>query len=135
MVATRMDKRVAPTPSHIVFELHSPDLALPADIGVYVRAKLIAKLAKFGRQVTELLVHLKDVNGARGGVDKSCHVEVRLAGREPVNIEERHEDLRAAIDLAVERAAEAVHRHLDRPRSKRLSKGRKLLRRIKTASP
>ena len=59
----------------------------------------------------------------------------RLAGREPVNIEERHEDLRAAIDLAVERAAEAIHRHLERTRSKRLSKGRRLVRRIKTASP
>jgi putative sigma-54 modulation protein len=131
MVATRMDKRVAPDSTHIVFELHAQELTVPADVGIYIRAKLIAKLAKFARQVTELVVHLKDVNGARGGVDKSCHVEVRLAGRQPVNIEERHVDLRAAIDLAIERAAEGVHRHLERPRSKSLSKGRKLIRRIK----
>jgi putative sigma-54 modulation protein len=135
MVATRLDKRVDPDATHIVFELHSPEMHLPPDLTAYVKAKLVTKLAKFGRQVTELLVHLKDVDGARGGVEKSCHIEARLVGREPVNIEERHEDLRAAIDLAVLRATEAVHRHLERTRSKRLSKGRKLVRRTKSASP
>jgi ribosome-associated translation inhibitor RaiA len=132
MVATRMDRRVAVDVAHIEFELHSPELPLPPDVAAYVRAKLLAKLAKFGHRVTELLVHIKDVNGARGGVDKSCHIEARLVGAEPVNIEERHEDLRAAIDLAIDRAAQAVHRHLERARRKPLSKGRKLVRRIKT---
>jgi ribosomal subunit interface protein len=131
-----MEKRVPPDwTSHLVFEIHSPDLPLPADVSAYVRAKLVAKLAKFAHHVTELLVHLKEVSAARGGTDKACHVEVRLAGQEPVNVEERDEDLRAAIDLAVERTAEAVHRHLERTRSKRLNRGRKLVRRNKSASP
>ena len=66
--------------------------------------------------------------GDRGGVDKHCHIEVRLARVAAVNVEERHEDLRAAIDIAVDRLEEAVHRHLERTRSKSRDRGRKEVR-------
>jgi ribosome-associated translation inhibitor RaiA len=131
-----MDKRVPPEwPRNIAFELHSPEIPLPPDVAAYVRAKLLAKLAKFGHQITDIVVHLKDCAAGHGGVEKCCHIEARLAGLEPVNVEERDEDLRAAIDLAVERTAEAVHRHVERTRSKRLQQGRRLVRRTKIASP
>ena len=110
MVATSMAKRVgsdgAPARS-LAFELHSPDLPLPPDVAEYVRDKL---------------------NGAKGGIDKGCHMEAHLAGHEPVNVEERHEDLRAAIDVAVQRLEEAVHRHLQRTRTVRRDRGRKIVR-------
>jgi len=93
-----------------------------------VRDKLSAKLEKFGRRVMDVVVHVKDMNGGKGGIDKGCHMEAHLAGLEPVNVEERHEDLRAAIDIAVERLAEAVHRHLQRTRTLIRGRGRKLTR-------
>ena len=131
MVATSMAKRVgsdgAPARS-LAFELHSPDLPLPPDVAEYVRDKLSAKLGKFGRQVIDVVVHVKDINGAKGGIDKGCHMEAHLAGHEPVNVEERHEDLRAAIDVAVQRLEEAVHRHLQRTRTVRRDRGRKIVR-------
>jgi ribosomal subunit interface protein len=120
-------------PAEMAFELHSPEMTLSPDLSEYVEAKLRAKLAKFGHRVTEVVVHVRDVARSRGGVDKVCHVEARLAGLEPVNVEERHEDLRAAVDVTAERTAEAVHRHLQRPRTRRLKEGRKLARRAKTA--
>ena len=128
MVATGMARRVgfdgAPARS-LAFELHSPDISLPPDVAAYVRDKLSAKLGKFGRRVMEVVVHFKDVNGDRGGIDKGCHMEARLAGLEPVNVEERHEDLRAAIDIAAERLEEAVHRHLQRNRTLRRERDRR----------
>ena len=131
MVATSMAKRAgsdgAPARS-LGFALHSPDMTLPPDVAEYVRDKLSAKLGKFGRRVMDVVVHFKDMNGDRGGIDKGCHMEARLAGLEPVNVEERHEDLRAAIDIAAERLEEAVHRHLQRTRTLRLNRGRKLTR-------
>jgi putative sigma-54 modulation protein len=129
MVATSMAKRVgsngAPTRS-LAFELHSPDIPLPPDVADYVRDKLSAKLEKFGRRVVDVVVHVKDINGGKGGIDKGCHMEAHLAGLEPVNVEERHEDLRAAIDIAAERLAETVHRHLQRMRTLRRDLGRRL---------
>jgi putative sigma-54 modulation protein len=131
MVATSMAKRVgydgAPA-RPLAFELHSPDIPLPADVAEYVRDKLSAKLGKFGRRVMDVVVHVKDINGAKGGIDKGCHLEARLAGLEPVNVEERHEDLRAAIDIAAQRLEEAVHRHLERAQSRRRDRGREVAR-------
>src|SRR5690242_11583927 len=127
MADTRMD------PAELAFELHSPELTLSPDLSEYVREKMRSKLGKFGHRVTEVVVHIRDEAQARGGVDKVCHVEARLAGLEPVNVEERHEDVRAAIDITADRAAEAVHRHLQRPRTRGLKEARKLARRAKTA--
>jgi len=103
-------------------------MPLPPDVAEYVRDKLSAKLSKFGRRVMDVVVHFKDVNGDRGGIDKGCHMEAHLAGLEPVNVEERHEDLRAVIDIASERLEEAVHRHLQRTRTLRRDRGRRLTR-------
>jgi len=131
MVATSMAKRVgsdgAPARS-LAFELHSPDIPLPSDVAEYVRDKLSAKLGKFGRRVMDVVVHFKNMNGDKGGIDKGCHMEARLAGLEPVNVEERHEDLRAVIDIAAERLEEAVHRHLERSRTWRRDRSRRITR-------
>ena len=128
-MAKRVGSDGAPARS-LAFELHSPDIPLPPDVADYVRDKLSAKLEKFGRRVVDVVVHVKDINGGKGGIDKGCHMEARLAGLEPVNVEERHEDLRAAIDIAAERLAEAVHRHLQRMRSWRRDRGRKLSQKL-----
>jgi ribosomal subunit interface protein len=131
MVATSMAKRAGSdgAPAHsLAFELHSHDISLPADVADYVRDKLSAKLSKFGRRVMDVVVHFKDVNGDKGGIDKGCHMEAHLAGLEPVNVEERHEDLRAAIDIAAERLEETVHRHLQRTRTLRRDRGRRQVR-------
>jgi ribosome-associated translation inhibitor RaiA len=130
MVATGMAKRVgngAPA-RQLEFELHSPEIRLPADVAQYAHDKGMAKLAKFGRRVVGVVVHVKDVNGQKRGIDKTCHMEARLAGLEPVNVEERHEDLRAAIDLAFERLEEAVHRHLEKGYRKLFTRERRLIR-------
>jgi putative sigma-54 modulation protein len=136
MVATNLDKRLGPNGEALPdfpFELHCPDFPCPADVTDYTHDKLHAKLGKFARRLSGVIVHLKDINGDRGGVDKSCHMEARLDGLEPVNVEERHQDLRAAIDLAAHRLAEAVHRHLERAQSKRRDEGRKVVRNGKLA--
>ena len=118
MVATAMGKRVGAR--EVPLEIHSPDLPLPTDVGEYIHAKLNAKLSKFGERVIEVVVHIKDLNGAqRGGEDKQCHVEAYLAACVPANVEERHHDLRAAIDLAVDRLARTIERHLQRRRARR----------------
>jgi len=133
MVATGMGKRAETVGADIAFELHCPDFEVPADVGAYTKDKLLAKLAKFSSQITEVIVHLREGDTTRSGLSRACHIEVRLARHEPVNVAECDDDLRASIDLAIKRTSETVHRHLERTRSKRLNQGRKLARRAKTA--
>jgi ribosome-associated translation inhibitor RaiA len=114
-------------PTRIAFELHSQDFPPPLGIGEHIHERLASKLEKLGRRVVGIEVHLKDVAAAKG-LEKACHIETRLAGHGPVNVEERATDLHAAVDLAIERTVVAVHRQLERT----LGKARRQVRKIIT---
>jgi hypothetical protein len=115
------------------FEFHSPDFHTPEDVVQYTHAKLDLRLRKFGRRVQGVIVHMRDLNGPKGGLGISCHVEARLAGLEPVNVAEEAQDLRAAIDLAIDRLTLVVGRHVDRARTTPIGRGARLARNSKMA--
>jgi ribosomal subunit interface protein len=135
MVATKMAKRVDDGGSGTVppfqFEFHSQDFSVPEDVVRYTEDKIAARLQKFGQRVMAVVVHIKDVNGARGGEGLVCHMEARLARLEPVNVEERDDDLREAIDLALNRLEATVARHVKKARSLPRKEGRKAVRNSK----
>ena len=133
-----MGKRASPRESggasgFFAFELHSTEVNAPPDLVAYTREKLTAKLAKFERRILEVVVRLRDLNGPKGGDSFACHMEALLPHLEPVNVEERDHDLRAAIDRTVDRLDVAVQRHVERERSLRRNRGRKLVRHVKLA--
>jgi ribosome-associated translation inhibitor RaiA len=127
---TRLGKRVENDGStqDMAFELHSPDFPVPPDVAAYAREKLVTKLAKFRQQIMDVTMHVRDVNGTRGGDGTVCHVEARLRHSEPVNVEETNHDLRAVIDLSVDRLTEAVQRHLSKHDGKQRAQERKIVR-------
>ena len=96
------------------FELHSPDFSAPDHLVIAVREKIEHRLRKFERHILGVVVHLRDLNGPKGGVGMACHIEARLPHLEPVNVEEHEHDLYAAIDTAVDRIEGAISRHVDR---------------------
>ena len=142
MVATGIGKRAAGNgngngisdgPPTLGFEFHSPDIQIPSDVVQYTQDKLNVRLGKYGRWVMGAIVHIRDLNGPKGGVGYACHLEARLAGLEPVNVEEREPDLRAAIDLAIDRMDVVVGRHVGKARTVPRHKGAKMVRNSKTA--
>lgn len=44
----------------------------------YIERRLYFSLARFGRWVGRVRVRITDVNGHRGGADKSCHISAEL---------------------------------------------------------
>ncbi|MFL6695730.1 MAG: HPF/RaiA family ribosome-associated protein [Vitreoscilla sp.] len=55
-------------------------------------------------------VHLSDVNGSRGGIDKRCQVELKTDGAGSVIVTSVARDWRTALDLALARAARSLTR-------------------------
>lgn len=79
-----------------------PDDNLRADAERRVRAAL----GRFERRIRRVDVRFVDMNGPRGGPDRECHVELRLAApRRLVLVEEADSEPRAALARAVDRAA------------------------------
>jgi ribosome hibernation promoting factor len=85
----------------------------------HVERRLQFALSHFGERIGLVTVRLVDINGPRGGDDKSCRVDVRLRPSGNVFVEDVKADLYAAIDRAAERAGRSVSHELDRSRVRR----------------
>jgi len=76
---------------------------------------LTESLDRFGNQITRVEVHLRDVNGPKSvGDDKSCLLEARLAGRQPMVVTHEAASVRQAIDGATDKLERALDKLLDR---------------------
>jgi len=86
-------------------------------IRMHVMQALDASFQRFSGKVRTVRVTLQDVNGPRGGVDKSCRIEAKLfPSRRWVMQEVRDADVFAAITLAIQRVRYSVRKALERAR-------------------
>jgi len=69
---------------------------------------------RFGDRLTRLRVYMKDENARKGGVDKTCRIEARPAGFDPVAVEARHEDVYQAVRAAAGKLEKALEHRLAR---------------------
>jgi hypothetical protein len=81
-----------------------------------MRRKLGRKLGRHALDIERTSVRIDDVNGPRGGIDKSCRIKIVLSALPSVVVVEQHESLHAAFDGALDRAQRAVREALKRRR-------------------
>ena len=62
-------------------------------------------------------MRLSDVNGPRGGVDKSCLVRIRMPGQSDVVVENTETNLNLAVHSAIRRARRSVLRQMKKQRN------------------
>ena len=93
--------------------VHWKGLSASAPARAHLERRLNFVLSRFAPRVRSVRSLLADQNGARGGVDKTCRLQVQTrAGL--VQVEERDRDLYVAIDLAGERLQRTLARVLER---------------------
>lgn len=98
----------------VLFEARSPEaLALR---GLAVRRTRFV-MRRIHWMVPRARVHLDDVNGPRGGVDKRCRIELRAPAGGPVVVTSMATDWRRALDAALARAVRALMRWWQRRRT------------------
>jgi len=81
---------------------------------VHVERRLGFALSRLEDRLSGVRVCCTDENGPKGGLDKRCVVELRGPGIDPLVVEARATEWTVAIDQAVELAARALVRALDR---------------------
>jgi putative sigma-54 modulation protein len=94
-------------------------IELTADLKDYVKRRIHFALGRFAGKIKSVSVRLADLNGPRGGVDKSCHIRVDVGLRQEVIVCERHDNIHAAVAFAVGRADRAVRRQLESANAER----------------
>jgi len=69
---------------------------------------------RFGDRLTRVLVFLKDESPSKGGVDKTCRMEARPAGRDPLTVHAVTDDAYTAVRQAADKLERALARRLAR---------------------
>lgn len=84
----------------------------------HIKRRLQFSLGRLATRIAQVRVRIADLNGPRGGVDKTCRIDVAVHRGPDVFIEDRDAELLAVIDRAAQRAGRAVARTIERTRDK-----------------
>ncbi|HZP03047.1 MAG TPA: HPF/RaiA family ribosome-associated protein [Terriglobia bacterium] len=95
-------------------EIRTQNVRLSEALRDYIDRRLGLVLGRFAPRLRRLTVRLTDLNGPRGGVDKSCRLSASLIPQGKVLVSTTDVSLHAALDRAVERLDRALVRALKR---------------------
>jgi putative sigma-54 modulation protein len=97
-------------------EIHTSSFSLTESLRTYIERRLHFAFGWADHHLQRVTLRLTDINGPKGGLDKSCRLHIGIAGSNPVVIEEIQADAYVAIDRAIERAGRTITRRLQRSR-------------------
>jgi ribosomal subunit interface protein len=102
-------------------QVHFSDVQNSWAINSHVHQRLASALKSGLDQITRIDVHLHDDSGpAKSGTgDKRCTIEMRLAGMDPMSIEQRGNDMYAVINQATRKLQKTLSKTRDRQRDHR----------------
>lgn len=98
----------------MTLDIRANSIALDEGLRRHVERRLRFALGRFAGRLGRVAVRLADENGPRGGRDKRCRIVLRLGRTGTVTIEERGDDVQAAVAVAAERAGRVVARAVRR---------------------
>ena len=101
--------------------IHSNDFELTSALNSFIKQHTKKSMRACSDQVERIVVRLKDVNGPKGGDDKECSVEVKLANFAPIVVRKRSSDAYASIRQALGRASRTTLRKLGKRRDSKSS--------------
>lgn len=85
-------------------------------VRAHVERAIQSRLRRFSPRIRYATIQIVDINGPRGGVDKTCRIDIRLVPTGSVRIVDTDADMFAAVDRAVDRAERTVSRAIERVR-------------------
>jgi len=75
----------------------------------YFTSQIKTSLKKYENHITRIEVHLKDENGLKRGFnDKSCTLEARLKGLQPIAITSQADTMELAMEAAINKIGSAI---------------------------
>lgn len=93
-------------------DIRTHGFALTYAIRDHVERRLRFALARADAYVRQVTVHLADIEGPRGGIEKRCRVRVRLKPGVDLLVEDTEAELYAAVDRAADRVGRSVVRRV-----------------------
>ncbi|MFT7669016.1 MAG: ribosomal subunit interface protein [Planctomycetota bacterium] len=94
----------------MIIQVNYGDIKKTDAIDDYVHERVNKELAHIADRITRVEVHLHDDNSAHksGADDKRCTMEARPAGRQPLAVEHKSDEVQRAISEAAGKLARAL---------------------------
>ncbi|QQR81914.1 MAG: HPF/RaiA family ribosome-associated protein [Deltaproteobacteria bacterium] len=87
---------------------------LTEEVKESIHRRIYFSVGRFATWIRDIKIMLTDMNGPRGGVDKSCQVNIRLKPYGEVYMEDQSEDLQTVIYQIFDRLNRALDRKIKR---------------------
>ncbi|MBN2581194.1 MAG: HPF/RaiA family ribosome-associated protein [Pirellulales bacterium] len=100
-------------------EIHGQHLRVGDQIQEHIQRQMDFALGQFESWISGVAVHLEDVNGPRGGVDKCCRVLVGIKHGKTIKVEDIDVDFTVAINRVADRLRQVVGREVEKRREKK----------------
>nr|WP_314444123.1 HPF/RaiA family ribosome-associated protein [uncultured Sphingomonas sp.] len=84
------------------------------EVETRIQSLVEARLRNVQHRLTRVEVHVGEINGPRGGVDKRCAVELRPNGLDPVTATDTADTIEQAAAGATDKAVAAFQRVIGR---------------------
>ena len=97
----------------VIFESSDPQAA---QLRTLAERRVRQALRRLAWLTPRVRVHLSDINGPRGGIDKRCQIELMTDGRSPVVVTSLAKDWFTALQSALARATRSLLHNLQRSR-------------------
>ncbi len=98
----------------MLIELRQRNVQVESETREWIERRVHFTLGRFAARIRRVAVSVSDINGARGGTDKQCRLRISLIPNGEVLVEDVDLSVEAVVANAVERAARAVARWLER---------------------
>ena len=102
----------------VIFESNDPQAA---KLRTLAERRVRQALKRLAWLVPRVRVHLSDINGPRGGIDKRCQVELMTDSGQPIVVTSLARDWFSALQSALARAAQSLLHNWQRSRKPRAS--------------
>jgi len=94
--------------------IHAKGFDLTDGIRSHIDKRIHLSLSRMQEHIISIEVHLADINGPKGGIDKQCKVLIHSKNITSITIRGTKDDLYEAIDHAINRASHSLVRKVSR---------------------
>lgn len=94
--------------------MRAKNLQLTDEVKTSIHRRVYFSLGRFSSCIRDIKIMLTDINGPRGGIDKSCQVNIRLKPYGEVFIKDQSEDLQGVIYSIFDRLNRTLERKIKR---------------------
>ena len=95
-------------------EIRTGKFSLTDGLREHIEHRVQFALSWADQHLHKISLNLNDINGPKGGADKSCRIQIPVAGGKTIVVEEVQADLYIAIDRAIRRRENELKRKLQK---------------------